>query len=416
MAGVVLENVSRVYPGSSHRSDGDGKDRQNGQVWAVNGINLEVRDREFLVLVGPSGCGKTTTLRLIAGLEELTGGKITIGQRVVNDVPPKDRDIAMVFQNYALYPHLTVYKNLAFGLELREKLSGWDWMWRWALPAGKRAELTARRFTVAQRVQQTARTLGIDDLLERYPRQLSGGQRQRVALGRAIVRNPAVFLFDEPLSNLDAKLRVEMRRELKLLHQRLETTMIYVTHDQVEALTLGERIVVMNEGTIQQVGKPMELYDWPANRFVAGFIGTPAMNFIEGTLDVHDGRRTFFRGSWETELAGPLVGPWSEGTRPAVLGIRPEHVRVEKPAATDPSMFAVVRLVEMLGDSTVVTVEVMAAEGSSAVGRLVHPKEVCSVISKIEPRSDLQPGDRVGLQLDTTRVHLFDPNTGQSWT
>ncbi len=274
MAGVVLENVSRVYP---------------GDVSAVKGIDLEVRDREFLVLVGPSGCGKTTTLRLIAGLEEVSLGKIVIDARLVNDVPPKDRDIAMVFQNYALYPHLTVYRNLAFGLELREGVGGLGWLWQWALPPGRKATLRQRRRTIDQRVLEAARVLGIEELLQRYPRQLSGGERQRVALGRAMVRSPAVFLFDEPLSNLDAKLRVEMRRELKQLHRRLQTTMIYVTHDQVEALTLGDRIVVMNEGKIQQVGRPMEVYDWPANRFVAGFIGTPAMNFIGGELSDSNG-------------------------------------------------------------------------------------------------------------------------------
>ena len=240
MAGVILENVSRVYP---------------GRVTAVREINLEVNDREFLVLVGPSGCGKTTTLRMIAGLEELSGGTIKIGTRTVNDVPPKDRDIAMVFQNYALYPHMNVYRNMAFGLELREKTGGIGWAWRWALSHRRKEALAARRFSIAERVHRAARILDIEDLLERYPRQLSGGERQRVALGRAIVRSPAVFLFDEPLSNLDAKLRVEMRRELKQLHERLQTTMIYVTHDQVEALTLGDRIVVMNEGVIQQVGR-----------------------------------------------------------------------------------------------------------------------------------------------------------------
>ncbi len=291
MAGVILENVSRAYPAG---------------VLAVDRISLEVRDREFLVLVGPSGCGKTTTLRLIAGLEEISGGTISIGTRVVNDVAAKHRDIAMVFQNYALYPHMTVQRNMAFGLELREGAGGWRQLWRWALPAAKKQQLAARRNSIAERVQQTARILGIEPLLERYPRQLSGGERQRVALGRAIVRNPAVFLFDEPLSNLDAKLRVEMRRELKQLHQRLETTMIYVTHDQVEALTLGERIVVMNGGTIQQVGPPMDVYDWPANRFVAGFIGTPAMNFVDGELDASDGKWRFRRGSWSAAVDGRL--------------------------------------------------------------------------------------------------------------
>ncbi len=304
MAGVVLENVSRVYPGG---------------VAAVRGIDLEVLDREFLVLVGPSGCGKTTTLRLVAGLEELSSGTITIGGRRVNDVSPKDRDIAMVFQNYALYPHMNVYRNMAFGLELRGRVGGWWWLYEWALPAQRKAARAARRYDIAERVHQAARTLGIDDLLERYPRQLSGGQRQRVALGRAIVRNPAAFLFDEPLSNLDAKLRVEMRRELKQLHQRLQSTMIYVTHDQVEALTLGERIVVMHDGQIQQVGPPMEVYDWPANRFVAGFIGTPAMNFIDGRLETVAAGLRFRRDGWSLPLAArisPAHAP-REGARGA---------------------------------------------------------------------------------------------------
>jgi multiple sugar transport system ATP-binding protein len=252
MAGVVLENVSREYPGG---------------VVAVGGVNLEVRDRELLVLVGPSGCGKTTLLRLVAGLEEPSSGTITIGTRVLNDVAAKDRDIAMVFQNYALYPHMNVRRNLAFGLELREKTNGWGWLWRWALSPGRRAKLAARRDSIDRRVGQAARGLGIEDLLDRFPRQLSGGERQRVALGRAMVRSPAVFLFDEPLSNLDAKLRVETRRELKGLHERLQTTMIHVTHDQVEALTLGQRVAVMNEGRIQQVGRPMDVYDWPAARW-----------------------------------------------------------------------------------------------------------------------------------------------------
>ncbi len=412
MAGVVLENVSRVYPGSAKR----GEEAQRGEkVWAVKEINLEVFDREFLVLVGPSGCGKTTTLRLIAGLEDLSGGTITIGTRVVNDVPPKDRDIAMVFQNYALYPHLTVYKNLAFGLELRERLSGFDWLWRWALSPKRRAALAARRYEIARQVHQAARTLGIEDLLERYPRQLSGGQRQRVALGRAIVRKPAVFLFDEPLSNLDAKLRVEMRRELKQLHQRLETTMIYVTHDQVEALTLGERIVVMNEGTIQQAGRPMDLYDWPANQFVAGFIGTPAMNFIEGQLVNGDSRFQFQFGDFSISLEQRLLMRGENRSRPAVLGVRPEHVRIENTRADGSQIQAIVRLIEMLGDSTIATLEVGRTSWNAGQGQMVHNDDVIYVLSRIEPRSDLQVGERVAISIDTANVHLFDPHTGENW-
>ncbi|MEX2113790.1 MAG: ATP-binding cassette domain-containing protein [Pirellulales bacterium] len=412
MAGVVLENVSRVYP---------------GDIAAVKGIDLEVFDREFLVLVGPSGCGKTTTLRLIAGLEELSDGKIVIGTRLVNDVPPKDRDIAMVFQNYALYPHLTVYRNLAFGLELREGVGGLGWLWRWALPPGRKNALADRRRAIAQRVRDAARMLGIEDLLQRYPRQLSGGERQRVALGRAMVRSPAVFLFDEPLSNLDAKLRVEMRRELKQLHQRLQTTMIYVTHDQVEALTLGQRIVVMNEGSIQQVGRPMEVYDWPANRFVAGFIGTPAMNFIGGELFEEQGARRFRRGQWSVPLDGRLSAERTPvaARQPALLGVRPEDVRVEPqlegtkssaPTARLGAIPAEVSLVEMLGDATIVTVRLDAAKPAATSGDgQTHSDEESFVIVKMEPRVDLQAGQLVDLHVDPDKLHAFDPLTGENW-
>src|SRR5689334_24346672 len=256
MARVTVKNVSKIYPGDKGRD-----------VIAVKDVSLDIKDREFVVLVGPSGCGKSTTLRMIAGLEEISRGEILIGDRLVNDVPPKDRDIAMVFQNYALYPHMSVYDNLAFGLKLR----------KYPKPE------------IAKRVQEAAEILGIQELLKRKPRQLSGGQRQRVAVGRAIVRHPQVFLFDEPLSNLDAKLRVQMRVELKRLHERLETTAIYVTHDQVEAMTLGSRVVVMKDGWVQQVGEPLEIYSKPANKFVAGFIGSPAMNFLPVTVSETNG-------------------------------------------------------------------------------------------------------------------------------
>ena len=251
MAQVVLKDLNKKYD----------------EVHAVKDVNLTIRDKEFMVFVGPSGCGKTTTLRMVAGLEEITSGEISIGDRVVNDLPPKDRDIAMVFQNYALYPHMSVYDNMAFGLKMRK------------FPKPE----------IDKRVQDAAEILGIQELLKRKPRQLSGGQRQRVAVGRAIVRHPQVFLFDEPLSNLDAKLRVQMRVELKRLHERLETTAIYVTHDQVEAMTLGSRVVVMKDGWVQQVGEPMEIYSRPQNRFVAGFIGSPAMNFIPSTIGEKNG-------------------------------------------------------------------------------------------------------------------------------
>src|SRR4051812_48744559 len=260
MAHVELEQVSKVYPGN---------------VKAVDAIDLDIADQEFVVLVGPSGCGKSTTLRMVAGLEEITGGTIKIGDRVVNNLPPKDRDIAMVFQNYALYPHMTVYKNMAFALKLRK------------MPKAE----------IEQRVMQAAKILDINHLLDRKPKQLSGGQRQRVAVGRAIVREPAAFLFDEPLSNLDAKLRVTTRAELKRLHQRLKTTTIYVTHDQEEAMTLGDRIVVMKDGVIQQADTPLKTYSNPVNRFVAGFIGMPPMNFFDGAIKLADGQLVFEEGA-----------------------------------------------------------------------------------------------------------------------
>src|SRR5437762_1371654 len=274
MAQVVLDKVSKVFPGG---------------VKAVDAIDLGIRDQEFVVLVGPSGCGKSTTLRMVAGLEEISDGTIRIGNRVVNDVPPKDRDIAMVFQNYALYPHMTVYKNMAFGLKLR------------GMPKKQ----------IEQRVQEAAKILDIGHLLERKPKALSGGQRQRVAVGRAIVREPAAFLFDEPLSNLDAKLRVTTRAELKRLHHRLKTTTVYVTHDQEEAMTLGDRIVVMKDGVIQQADTPLMTYNHPANRFVAGFIGMPPMNFFDGTIRSENGELFFEEGKLEHAriAAGATGGP-----------------------------------------------------------------------------------------------------------
>jgi len=286
MAGVVLAGVSRVYPGGFQ---------------AVQHLDLEVRDKEFLVLVGPSGCGKSTTLRMIAGLEEASGGEIRIGGRVVNDVAPKDRDIAMVFQNYALYPHMSVYRNMSFGLELRYG-SGWlQRAWRRLFQPARAAELSVARSGIDQQVRSAAKMLGIEPLLERMPRQLSGGERQRVAVGRAIVRQPAAFLFDEPLSNLDARLRVDMRRELRQLHRRLQATIVYVTHDQVEALTLGDRVAVMDQGAIHQIGSPMEVYDHPKDRFVAGFIGSPPMNFLEGRIK-DEGSLRYGTSGWAVSL------------------------------------------------------------------------------------------------------------------
>ena len=400
MAGVILDRVSRVYPGA---------------VKAVDQVSLDVRDREFLVLVGPSGCGKTTLLRMIAGLEEITSGEIRIAQRVVNQVAPKDRNIAMVFQNYALYPHMTVYKNMAFGLELR---SGSSWLrravCRLVWPA-KARELAETRAQIDRRVRETARSLGLEPLLDRLPRQLSGGERQRVALGRAIVRQPAAFLFDEPLSNLDAKLRVEMRRELKQLHRRLETTMIYVTHDQVEALTLGDRIAVMDRGVLQQVGTPLELYDEPRNRFVAGFLGTPGMNFVEGNL-TPGGDGLQFQSPYGSALLDskqalrvqPYVG------RPVVLGVRPEDVRIEIGGAGRGrgSFAACVAVVETLGDASVLHLDT----GPAKVGQAVTGLAVASLVAKVPARAAVKVGDVVGVEFEMRRAHVFDIDTGASLT
>src|SRR5262245_12044721 len=292
MARVLLRNLNKMFDG----------------VHAVKDVNLEIRDKEFVVLVGPSGCGKTTTLRMVAGLESITSGDVLIGDTVVNNLPPMDRDIAMVFQNYALYPHMTVYDNMAFGLKMRK----------------------FERTEIGKRVQEAAEILGIQSLLKRKPRQLSGGQRQRVALGRAIVRHPRVFLFDEPLSNLDAKLRVQMRVELKKLHTRLSTTAIYVTHDQVEAMTLGDRVVVMRDGVVQQVGEPLELYNAPVNRFVAGFLGSPAMNFaavrVSGEKDALRAHKPGFGTEVPPELA-PRLAPYVE--RDVTSSIRREDCHLD---------------------------------------------------------------------------------------
>jgi multiple sugar transport system ATP-binding protein len=310
-----LEQVSKIYP---------------GDVQAVAPMDLDIAHGEFTVLVGPSGCGKSTTLRMIAGLEDVTGGTIRIGERVVNNIEPRDRNIAMVFQSYALYPHMTVEANLAFGLKMR-KLS--------------RQEIT-------NRVSEAAKVLGIAELLHRKPRALSGGQRQRVALGRAIVRDPDVFLFDEPLSNLDAKMRVQMRTEIARLHHRLGSTMIYVTHDQTEAMTLGQRIVVMKDGVVQQVAPPLELYDNPANRFVAGFIGSPAMNFLGGKIVQEDGLR-FALDDADTSITLPegFTPAAALLDRPVVMGIRPEHVEVVTDSGSA-GLKAPVQVLESLGNET----------------------------------------------------------------
>ena len=330
----------------------------------VKDVDLEIRDKEFVVLVGPSGCGKTTTLRMVAGLEAITSGQILIDDAVVNEVPPMDRDIAMVFQNYALYPHMSVAGNMAFGLKMR----------KFAKPE------------IETRIKRAAAILGIENLLERKPRQLSGGQRQRVALGRAIVRDPKVFLFDEPLSNLDAKLRVQMRSEIKELHQRLKVTTVYVTHDQIEAMTMADKIVVMNNGHIEQIGAPLELYDRPANLFVAGFIGSPAMNMVKGT--VSNGALRMEDGTaWPLPTNG---GRPADG--PAVYGVRPEHLILD--AGGIP---ATVQVVEPTGSETQV---LMRIGGQSVIGAF-------------RERVTAKPGEILPVRPDPALVHLFDQQSGQ---
>ena len=382
MAQVVLNGVNKFYPGGFR---------------AVADVNLSIADGEFAVLVGPSGCGKSTTLRMIAGLESVSSGTVAIGDRVVNDVEPKDRNIAMVFQSYALYPHLSVRDNLAFGLKLRKA------------PAAE----------IERKVGEAARTLGIAELLDRKPKALSGGQRQRVALGRALVRDPDVFLFDEPLSNLDAKMRVQMRTEISRLHHRLGTTMIYVTHDQVEAMTMGQRIVVMHQGEVQQVDAPLALYNRPANLFVAGFIGSPAMNFLDGRLVRRDGLRFVadtpdgaeplaipLPANWSARAAGGVEGAAGSGAsaaverlldRPLVLGIRPEHVALRAPGAAD-AFAAPVQVIEPLGNETLLYFTV--------AGRLF--------VVRGPGDADAAVDRPVGLALAAEHVHLFDPASGQA--
>ncbi|MBI1292882.1 sn-glycerol-3-phosphate ABC transporter ATP-binding protein UgpC [bacterium] len=336
-----------------------------GSVSVLHGVSVEIKDSEFVVLVGPSGCGKSTLLRMIAGLEDISGGEISIGERVVNGMLPKDRDIAMVFQSYALYPHLTVAENMGFSLKLKR----------------------APKDEIASRVNRAADILGLRDLLGRYPRQLSGGQRQRVAMGRAIVRDPKVFLFDEPLSNLDAKLRVQMRTEIKELHQRLKTTTIYVTHDQIEAMTMADRIVVMQNGAIEQVGAPLELYDAPANIFVAGFIGSPAMNFIEGELRGGEVPILDF-GFAQLPLSS---APATAIGKRVIAGIRPENLVLE-----ENGLPATVSVVEPTGSE----LHIFAA---------INGAPVTAVFRE---RHDLRPGDRIGLGAVPGSIHLFDVETG----
>ena len=339
-----------------------------GTTAVIHGVSIDISDGEFVILVGPSGCGKSTLLRMVAGLESITGGEILIGNRVVNNVPPKERDIAMVFQNYALYPHMTVADNMAFSL----KLNG--------APKGE----------IEARVNKAADILGLQNLLHRYPRQLSGGQRQRVAMGRAIVRDPKVFLFDEPLSNLDAKLRVQMRTEIKELHQRLKTTTVYVTHDQIEAMTMADKIVVMHDGIVEQMGQPLDLYDRPANLFVAGFIGSPAMNFIKGKV-VSDGSP---RVVTDSGIALPVkeVPQGSDG-RPVIYGIRPEHFVID----SESGIPVEVGVVEPTGSET----QVFARLGGQ------------DIVGVFRERVAVGPGDKLPLSPDPALVHLFDQETGQ---
>ena len=364
MASVKLKNVYKRYEGG---------------VTAVSDFNLDIEDKEFIILVGPSGCGKTTTLRMVAGLEEISEGEVYISDRLVNDVQPKDRDIAMVFQNYALYPHMTVFDNMAFGLKLRK----------------------TPKDEIKKRVHEAAKVLEIDHLLDRKPKALSGGQRQRVALGRAIVRDPKVFLMDEPLSNLDAKLRVQMRLEITKLHQRLNTTFIYVTHDQTEALTMGTRIVVMKDGLIQQVDTPTSLYDRPLNMFVAGFIGSPQMNFINVKIEKR-GEDIFLTFGEHVIKLPEGKAKKLEGTdyigKDVVMGIRPESMHDEAvflESMPDSIVNAKVEVVEMLGSETLLHMFI----------------DDISCTAKVNPRTKTRSGDTVKIAIDTNRVHIFDKET-----
>ena len=361
MANVVLRDVVKRY----------------GPVEAVRGINLDIPNHEFVALVGPSGCGKTTTLRMIAGLEAITGGEIRIGDRVINDVAPKDRDIAMVFQNYALYPHMSVFDNIAFGLRMRDI---------------SKAEIRSR-------IEGVARMLDIAELLNRRPGQLSGGQKQRVAMGRAIVRQPKVFLFDEPLSNLDAKLRVQMRTELKRIHQKVKTTTVYVTHDQVEAMTLADRIVVLNDGRIEQIGVPSELYHAPRTRFVAGFIGSPAMNFLDCTLE-ESGSGLMVRLANDLDLPVPATRearyrPFA-GKRMS-LGLRPEHIT--EPRTYEEGEFALIEPLIDVVQPTGVETEVFFS---------VNGAQVCC---RVDPRRAVPAGSPMRLSANLSQMHLIDPKT-----
>ncbi len=362
MAQVSLKNVSKVFPGN---------------VWAIKDINLGIENKEFIVFVGPSGCGKSTTLRIIAGLEEATEGDVYIGDQLVNDVPPKDRNIAMVFQNYALYPHMTVYDNMAFGLKLRKY----------------------PKMEIESRVKDAANILGIEKLLHRKPRELSGGQRQRVAVGRAIVRKPLVFLFDEPLSNLDAKMRVQMRTEIKKLHIRLQTTMIYVTHDQTEAMTMGDRIVVMKDGLIQQIADPIALYDKPINRFVAGFIGSPPMNFVAGIITKKDTKLYFNEGKFQVKIIDAMIPKLSHYLNKEIMfGIRPEDIYDKLFVSEAPP------------ENTIkATCEVIEPMGSEVYLHLNTGKN--PLIAKVGGHNIPTLNQDIDLVFDMSKVHFFDKDS-----
>ncbi len=350
-----------------------------GEATIINDLSFTIQDREFVVIVGPSGCGKSTSLRMIAGLEEISDGIIRIGDRVINDVLPKDRDIAMVFQNYALYPHMNVYKNMAFGLMLRKVDSA----------------------EIDRRVKKAADILGIENLLMRKPKQLSGGQRQRVAVGRAIVREPSVFLFDEPLSNLDAKMRVQMRSEIRKLHHQLLATMVYVTHDQVEAMTMGDRIVILKDGLLQQEGPPLQIYKKPSNVFVAGFIGSPAMNFLSGSLS-HNGTQSahFKSDGLELTIPASVMQQFAlPSQRDLILGIRPEDLRIA--GTPDPS-----------AGSISGSIELVEATGSET---LVHVRtDQQSLVARLSPDVDVREGESVTIGFDFSRIHLFDTASSRS--
>ncbi|MBP1993106.1 ABC transporter ATP-binding protein [Paenibacillus eucommiae] len=381
MGTVTFHHVHKSYKGEAQAS--------------VKDFHLEINDGEFLVLVGPSGCGKSTTLRMLAGLEEITSGDIFIDHRLINYVSPKNRDIAMVFQNYSLYPNLSVYGNISLGLKLRKMA----------------------KHEIELKVNRVARILEISHLLDKLPHQLSGGQKQRVALGRAIVREPKVFLMDEPLSNLDAKLRAQTRAEIIRMHERMKTTIVYVTHDQVEAMTMGTRIVVMKSGEIQQVSTPQEVYDYPNNLFVAGFIGTPQMNFVSGSVTFKDGRYYFENNRWKLPLpAGcfDALARTSSNLRHIVLGLRPEHVQLEAEQKAEKAEWMIpaqVEMKELMGPDTYVSVRIGSL---SSAERAVKTAESYTFTLRADPHTPVQVGDHVLIQLLLNKAHLFDGETGHN--